>query len=171
MLGQQQQRRDNKKIRDNQKRTHAALNLEPTLSPISPEPVEPEIPSVEEMAMDFQGPASFDQLAEQYFGGSYSHAPPSPPPDFGPISGHTYAAAGSAAATSSYPFFGSESFGTGGSSMVGSLFASQSEPSRPSAADVLAHSAAASIFGTHLGTHWGDQSPLARNGDGNGDGQ
>jgi hypothetical protein len=72
------------------------------------------------MAMDFQGSASFDQLAKQYFGGSYSHAPPSSPPDFGPISGHTYAAAGLAATTSSYPFFGLKSFGTGGSSMVGS---------------------------------------------------
>ena len=119
MVAQQQQRRDSKKIRDNQKRTHAALNLQPPLSPISPEPVEQDIPSVEEMVMGFQGSASFDQLAEEYFGGSYSHAPPSPPQDFGPISGHTYGAAGSAATASSYPFFGSELFGTGGSSMVG----------------------------------------------------
>jgi hypothetical protein len=86
--------------------------------------VELEIPSVEEMAMGFQGSVCFDQMAGQYFGGSYSHAPPSPPPDFGPISGHTYGAVGSAATASSYPFFGSDSFGTAGSSMVGSLFAS-----------------------------------------------
>ena len=79
MVAQQQQRRDNKKIRDNQKRTHVALNLEPPLSPISPEPVEPEIPSVEEMAMNFQESLSFDQVAGQSFGGSFSYAPPPPP--------------------------------------------------------------------------------------------
>ena len=79
MVAQHQQRRDSKKIRDNQKRTHAALYLKPPLSPISLEPVEPEILSVEEMATSFQESLSFDQVAGQSFGGSFSYAPPPPP--------------------------------------------------------------------------------------------
>ena len=38
LVNQERERRNNKKLRDNQKRMHTAMGLQPPLSPISPEP-------------------------------------------------------------------------------------------------------------------------------------
>jgi len=144
MVAQQQQRRDSKKIRDNQKRTHATLKLEPPLSPISPEPVEPEIPSVEEMITSFQGLALYDQMAEQYFGGS-SSTPPPPPPYMGSHPSYFFGGAGSFGAAPFYSYLGFSTFGASGTSTMAPLHGTESEASRPSAVKIVAQTAAASI--------------------------
>ena len=55
LVNQERERKNNKKLRDNQKRMHTALQLQPPLSPISPEPKATVIPSVEQMIESFQG--------------------------------------------------------------------------------------------------------------------
>ena len=55
LVNQEQERKNNKKLRDNQKRMHTAMQLQPPLSPISPEPDVAAIPSVEQMIETFQG--------------------------------------------------------------------------------------------------------------------
>ena len=85
--------------------------------------------------LDF-GAASSPAPGEGVFGSftSYGAAGPSgsapfpPPPDYG---------------------FGT--FGAPGTSTMAPLHTSQSDASRPTAAEIIAQSTAASIFGTHLG--------------------
>ena len=55
LVNQEQERKNNKKLRDNQKRMHTAMQLQPPLSPISPEPEAAVIPSVEQIIESFQG--------------------------------------------------------------------------------------------------------------------
>jgi len=90
------------------------LSIEPSLSPISPEPVEPEIPSIEERITSFEHSTLHDQLAWQFFGGS-SSAPPPPPPNFVSYSGYFYGRARSSAAPPPFyphPHHGISTFGT-----------------------------------------------------------
>ena len=130
------------------------MNLQPPLSPISPELVELEIPSVEEMIASYQGSKVYDQLAGQYFGGgSSSYAPPSPPSAppgegvFGAYSSYFYKGAGSSAAPP--PYY------------------PPPQPHRPSAAEQVAASAAASLFGPSAeDPYWMARSPNGGNGDG-----
>ena len=53
--------------------------------------------------------------------------------------------------TSSSPVYGFDTFGTPGTSTMAPLHTSQLEASRPSAAEIIAQSTAASIFGSHPG--------------------
>ena len=53
LVNQEQERKNNEKLRDNQKRMHTAMQLQPPLSPISPEPEAAVIPSVEQMIESF----------------------------------------------------------------------------------------------------------------------
>ena len=55
LVNQERERKNNKKLRDNQKRMHTAMQLQPPLSPISPKPEAVVIPSVEQMIESFQG--------------------------------------------------------------------------------------------------------------------
>jgi len=47
LVNQERERRNNKKLRDNQKRMHTAMGLQPPLSPISLEPEAAVIPLVD----------------------------------------------------------------------------------------------------------------------------
>ena len=69
LVNQERERRNNKKLIDNQKRMHTAMQLQPPLSPISPEPEAAVIPSVEQMIESFQGMdfGQYDHLGEQMF--------------------------------------------------------------------------------------------------------
>jgi len=95
LVNQERERKNNKKMRDNQKRTHSAMGLQPPLSPISLEPDVTVIPSVEQMIESFQGMdfGQYDHLAERIFleqydqprASSSSHLfLPRPPPFFAP---------------------------------------------------------------------------------------
>ena len=55
LVNQERERKNNKKLRDNQKRMYTAMQLQPPLSPISPELEEAEIPSLDQMIECFQG--------------------------------------------------------------------------------------------------------------------
>ena len=53
LVNQERERKNNKKLRDNQKRMHTTMQLQPLLSPISSEPEAAVIPSVEQMIESF----------------------------------------------------------------------------------------------------------------------
>ena len=55
LVNQERERKDNKKLRDNQKRMYTAMQLQPPLSPISLELEAAEIPSLDQMIESFQG--------------------------------------------------------------------------------------------------------------------
>ena len=55
LVNQERERKNNKKLRDNQKRMYTAMQLQPPLSPISPELEAAEIPSLDQMIESFQG--------------------------------------------------------------------------------------------------------------------
>ena len=95
LVNQERERRNNKKLRDNQKRMHTTMGLQPPLSPISPEPEAAVIPYVEQMIENFQGMefGQFDHLAVRIFfeqqsqpgASSSAHQfPHGPPPHFAP---------------------------------------------------------------------------------------
>ena len=67
LVNQERERKNNKKLRDNQKRMHTTMQLQPPLSPISPEPEAVVIPSVEQMIESFQGMdfGQYDHLGER----------------------------------------------------------------------------------------------------------
>ena len=95
LVNQERERKNNKKLRDNQKRMHTAMQLQPPLSPISPELEAAVIPSVQQMIESFQGMdfGQYDHLGEHMFfsqesqpgGSSSAHQfPHGPPPPFAP---------------------------------------------------------------------------------------
>ena len=55
LVNQERERKNNKKLRDNQNRMYTAMQLQPPHSPISPEPKAAEIPSLDQMIESFQG--------------------------------------------------------------------------------------------------------------------
>ena len=77
MVEQQRARKANKKMQDSIKMMHNAQGIEPPRSPISPEPVEQEIPSVEDMVAQLNSEGYFQQYAHLY---GYEVPPPPPPP-------------------------------------------------------------------------------------------
>ena len=82
---------------------------------------------------------------------------------------------GGAGASGSVPFpppaFGLDTLGAPGTSTMAPLYGTQPEASRPSAVEVLAHSTAAAIFGSHPGVHdWDDRTSSDATGNG-GNGQ
>ena len=74
LVNQERERKNNKKLRDNQKRMYTAMQLQPPLSPISPELEAAEIPSLDQMIESFQGMdfGQYDHLGEQMFFGQES---------------------------------------------------------------------------------------------------
>lgn len=64
-------------MKDSIKMIHNAQGIEPPRSPISPEPVEEEIPSVEDMVAQLNSEGYFQQYAHYY---GYEVPPPPPPP-------------------------------------------------------------------------------------------
>jgi len=55
LVNQERERKNNKKLRDNQNRMYTAMQLQPPLLPISPELEAAEIPSLDHMIESFQG--------------------------------------------------------------------------------------------------------------------
>jgi len=74
LVNQERERKNNKKLRDNQKRMYTAMQLKPPLSPISPELEAAENPSLDQMIESFQGIdfGQYDHLGEQMFFGQES---------------------------------------------------------------------------------------------------
>jgi len=74
LVNQERERKNNKKLRDNQKMMYTAMQLQPPLSPISPELEAAEIPSLDQMIESFQGMdfGQYDHLGEQIFFGQES---------------------------------------------------------------------------------------------------
>ena len=80
MVEQQRARKANKKMQDSIKLMHTSQGLQPPRSPISPEPVEEEIPSVDDMVAQLNSEGYLQQYANHY---GYE-IPPPPPPPIGP---------------------------------------------------------------------------------------
>ena len=80
MVEQQRARRAQKKMQDLIKLMHTSQGLQPPRSPISPEPVEEEIPSLDIMVAQLNSKGYFQQYAHHY---GYE-VPPPPPPPIGP---------------------------------------------------------------------------------------
>ena len=55
LVNQERESKNNKKMRDNQKRMYTAMQLQPPLLPISLELEAAEIPSLDQMIESFQG--------------------------------------------------------------------------------------------------------------------
>ena len=119
------------------------MNIQPPRSPISPSPPDIEIPLVKDRVHGYMGSGYFEQSGNIFYldvGGS-SSAPPPPPLDF-------YGVGASSSSAPFYPpHFGSSSFGIAGSSMMAPLHASQSKPSRASAAVLMAARMSNALFG------------------------
>ena len=78
MVEQQRTRRSSKKMQDSIKMMHNNQGLQPPRSPISPEQVEEEIPSVDDMVAQLNSEGYFQQYAHHY-----GYEVP-PPPSTGP---------------------------------------------------------------------------------------
>ena len=132
---------------------HNAMNLQLPRSPISPSPPEVEIPSVDARMQGYMNARYFEEYGHIFYPdvGATSSTPAPGEGVFGP-----YTFYGATGPSGSVPFppppvYGFHTFGTPGTSTMAPLHTSQSEASRPSAAEIIAQSTAASIFGSHPG--------------------
>jgi len=132
---------------------HNAMNLQPPHSPISPSPPEVEIPLVEARVQGYMDSGYFEQYGHKFYPdvGATSSTPAPGEGIFGP-----YTFYGAAGPSGSAPFLPPPDYGFGtlrapGTSTIAPLHTSQSDAPRYSAVDVLAHTAAATIFGNPFG--------------------
>jgi len=167
---QQRQSKASKKERDSLKMIHNAMNLQPPGSPISPTPLEPVIPSVEERMQGYADFGYFEQYGHIFYpdasGSSYD--PPPPPPD-------SYGLGASSVAAPFYappppPLFGSSSFGSTCSLMMAPLHDTQAAPHGLSAGELTAARLSDALFAPHFDTHvW--NAPSGGDGSGGSNGQ
>jgi len=130
---------------------HNAMNLQPPRSPISPTPLEPVIPSVEERMQGYGDSGYFEQYGHIFYpdAGGSSYDPPPPPPD-------SYGQEASSAAAPFYappppPLFNSSSFGSASSSMMAPLHGTQAAPHGLSAGELTAARLSDALFAPHFG--------------------
>jgi len=130
------------------------MNLQPPRSPISPSPPEVEIPSVDARMQGYMNAVYFEEYGH-YFYPDVGATSSTPAPGEGVFGSFTsYGAAGpseSAPFPPPPPIYGFDTFGAPGTFTIAPLHTSQSEASHPSAAEIIAQSTAAAIFGSHPG--------------------
>jgi hypothetical protein len=141
---------------------HNAMNLQPPRSPISPSPLEVEIPSVGARMQGYMDAGYFEEYGHIFYPdvGATSSTPAPGQGVFGPYTFYGAGGPSGSAPSPPPPDYGFGTLGAPGTPTMATPHDTQTEASCPSAVEIFAQSAAASIFGTHPGMHdWGDRTP------------
>jgi hypothetical protein len=124
---QQRQWRASKKERDSIKMMHNAMNLQPPRSPISPSPLEVEIPSVDARMQAYQDAGYFEKYGHMFYPDFVSTSSPTPGEGvFGSFTSYGAAGPSESAPFPPPPAFGFDTLGALGTSTMAPWYTARS---------------------------------------------